>query len=126
MAFRKKNSPEAKPMSADEFAAAAQKLAHTRKTVTPEPAASTAQKLTAPRSSAATHKSPARKNVMPMPAAEAVEPAVSEWSSVEISLHHEEISTEAYHHWLRNGCQNGSAHHDWLAAIEIVRARHTK
>lgn len=126
MAIRKKTSTESETVRADEFAAAAQKLAHTRRTATPELAPTAEQKKVAPKSSAATHKAPARKSVMPMPAAEAVGPNVAEWSSVDISLHHEEISKEAYHHWLRNGCQQGSQHDDWLAAIEIVRERFVK
>jgi hypothetical protein len=70
---------------------------------------------------------PARKSVKTAPAAEpAVEAAMAETVAFDISLHHEEIGKEAYYTWLRNGCPQGSEHHDWLAAIEIVRARYER
>jgi len=76
---------------------------------------------------AATHKSSARPVVKAAPVAEVLaESIVVEKTTFDTGLHHEEISKEAYINWLRNGCPQGSEHHDWITAIEIVRARHQK
>lgn len=77
--------------------------------------------------SAATHKAPARKTVTTTPAAEVlVETVVVERAAFDAGLHHEEINKEAYYNWLRGGCRQDSEHHDWLAAVETVRARYEK
>ena len=122
MATRKKTSPDSQTARADEFAAASQKLTRAHKSANTDVSAE-AEKTARSKSPAATHKAPARKSV---PAAPAAEPAVeaAETTAFDTSLHHEEISKEAYYTWLRNGCPQGTEHHDWLAAIEIVRARH--
>ncbi|MDR3719568.1 MAG: DUF2934 domain-containing protein [Bryobacteraceae bacterium] len=127
MATRKKTSPDSETVRADEFAAASQKLTRARKSATTD-ASATAEKMTRSKSpAAATHKAPARKSVPAAPAAEpAVEAFVAETVAFDISLYHEEISKEAYYTWLRNGCPQSTEHHDWLAAIEVVRARHQK
>ena len=125
MATRKKTSPASETVRGDEFAAASQKLSRARKSAAGDTSATAEKKARSKSPAAATHKAPARKNV---PAAPAAEPAIQDFAAEEaafdISLHHEEISKEAYYTWLRNGCPQGSEHHDWLAAIEIVRARY--
>ncbi len=124
MATRKKTSSEAQTVRGEEFAPAAPQLSRTRKPTAPEGATSPEQKT---KSSAATHKAPARKTVMTVAASEpASEAVMAETTTFDVGLHHEEISKEAYCTWLRNGCPQGSEHHDWLAAIEVVRARHQR
>ncbi len=125
MATRKKTSSEAQTVRGEEFATAAQQLSRTRKTAPPEAATAPEQKKA--KSSAATHKAPARKSVIAVATPEAaVEAVIVETTTFDIALHHEEIGKEAYYHWLRNGCPQGSEHQDWLAAIGVVRARHQK
>ena len=125
MATRKKNSSQAQTARGDEFAPAAPRLSRTRNTAAPEGAIAPERKKA--KSSAATHKSPARKTGIAAAASEpAVEAVIVETATFDVGLHHEEISKEAYCTWLRNGCPQGSEHHDWLAAIEIVRARHQR
>ncbi|MBI5280090.1 MAG: DUF2934 domain-containing protein [Candidatus Solibacter usitatus] len=73
------------------------------------------------KSTAATHKAPARK-----PAARRSRPEApgKEISAFDETLHQAEIAQEAYLLWLNRGASHGQAHQDWLRAIEIVRARH--
>ena len=125
MATRKKTTSESDGARTDEFAATAPKLARTRKSATSE--GNSAPEPKKVKSSAATHKAPARKTVKAATAPEpAIETVAAETASFDIGLHHDEISKEAYYHWQRSGCPQGTEHHHWLAAIEIVRGRHTK
>jgi hypothetical protein len=72
---------------------------------------------------AATHKTPARKASVEVAAVERT--AAVRVASFDVAAHHDEISKEAYYHWLRRGAPQSSEEHDWLAAIEIVRARYS-
>ncbi len=114
MAIRKKTKAEAESVRAEENSMTGQKSSRIRNTATASPAA-------------ATHKSSARKTVKTAPAAEPVASSiVVETPAFEVALYEEEIRTEAYCNWLRNGCPQGSEHQDWIGAIEIVRARYEK
>ncbi len=62
---------------------------------------------------AATHKAPATRTTK-----RAAAPAFN------IELHRAEIEREAYLAWVNRGHAHGQEHDDWLAAIEIVKARH--
>lgn len=127
MATRKKTNSDPLTARGEEMAAVAPKLTRTRKAAAPEGTVASEQKTATPKSSAATHKAPARKALAAVAGVDSpVEAVVVETTTFDISLHHAEISTEAYYHWLRRGCPQGSEHDDWLAAIEVVRARHRK
>jgi hypothetical protein len=127
MPNRKKSSPESETARGEEFATASQNPPRTRKTTATETAATAGKRKANPKSAAATHMAPARKSVTAAPPTEtAVEAVVIETAAFDISLHHEEISKEAYYNWLKRGCPQGSEHHDWLAAIELVRTRHQR
>lgn len=115
MATRKKTVTESETLKSHETVAAAPRAALTRK---PAAESATSSKKTAKATTpAATHKSSARKST----AAEKVEIPV-----FDLALHHDEVSLEAYHNWLRRGCPHGSEHEDWLAAVATVRARHSR
>src|SRR3974377_1408266 len=113
METRKKTASEMDILRAEESLAGTTAKAKTAR-VSKAPGAAAGKKAAANsaalvKTAAATHKAPARKTA-------SVE--------FEVAAHHEEISVEAYHHWLRRGAPHGSDQHDWLAAIEIVRARY--
>ena len=72
-------------------------------------AAAAAPKATA----AATHKAPATRATKKAAAA-----------VFDAELHRAEIEREAYLAWVSRGHEHGQEHEDWLAAIEIVKARH--
>jgi|GEM_PF-1670104 len=122
MATRKKTSPESEAVRAEEFATAPKKRGHTRKTAGSDGSGPAVAKKTSAKSAAATHVAPARKTVSAAPSPE----TIAEAAVFDVAFHHEEISKEAYYTWLRNGCPQGSEQHDWLTAIEVVRARHLK
>lgn len=128
MAIRKKTATESEIVRAEEAVKTGQKSSRARKSAGAEVASAAGTKAAKTKSpAAATHKAPAHKTVKAAPAAElSVEASVIAQTTFDAGLHHEEIRTEAYLTWLRNGCPQGSEHHDWLAAIEIVRARHEK
>jgi hypothetical protein len=128
MAIRKKTNGASETSQAEESVKAGQNPSRARKTATAEAAGMAVTKTVKTTSpAAATHKSPARKAVTAAPAAEVViQSIVAENTTFDVELHHEEIRTEAYLNWLHNGCPQGSEHQDWLAALEIVRARHEK
>jgi len=122
MATQKKTTSEMDILRAEESltgtSAAAAKAKATRVGKAPGATAekrATAKPAGAAKSAAATHKAPARKSG----SVEAEAPA-----EFDVAAHHEEISVAAYHHWLHRGAPHGSDQHDWLAAIEIVRARY--
>jgi|GEM_PF-5095961 len=77
----------------------------------PKPAAKASPK--AP-TAAATHKAPARRPSAKKPAAPVFE----------VEIHRAEIDREAYLLWAGRGHEHGQAREDWLAAIEIVKARY--
>jgi hypothetical protein len=122
MATRKKTNTEVKS-AGEEFAAAPQRARALKSTSAETSAAGS--KPAARKSSAATHKAPARKTVLAAAAETVVETVVVETVTFDVAAHHEEIGKEAYYNWLRRGCPHGSEQEDWLAAIEIVRARYT-
>jgi len=126
MATRKKTNTEVKSGS-EEFTAAPKRTRALKSTSTETSAAGS--KPATRKSSAATHKAPARKTVLAAPepaiAAPAVDTVVVETVTFDVAAHHAEIGKEAYYNWLRRGCPHGSDQEDWLAAIEIVRARYT-
>jgi hypothetical protein len=127
MAIRKKTATESETVRGEEAVKTGQKSSRARNAGAETASAAGTKTAKSKSPAAATHKAPARKTVNAAPAAEAlVESSVIAQSTFDVELHHEEIRTEAYCHWLRNGCPQGSEHHDWLAAIEIVRARHEK
>jgi transketolase len=66
-----------------------------------------------PANSAATHKAPARHAA----AKKLASPIF------DIELHRAEIEREAYLMWAARGHEHGQSQHDWLAAIELVKAR---
>lgn len=128
MAIRKKTTAESENLKAEETLKTGQRSTRVRNTAAAEAAGSPESKTAKTQSpAAATHKSSARKSVNAGSAAELpVESSSVEKTVFDVALHHDEISKEAYHIWLRNGCRQDSEHHDWLAAIETVRARHEK
>ena len=128
MAIRKKITAESETVNLEGAVKAGQKSSRARNTAAAETTGTPDNKSAKAQSpAAATHKSPARKSVNAAPVAEAqVETGTVQTTTFDVALHHDEISKEAYHVWLRNGCAQGSEHHDWLAAIEIVRTRHEK
>ena len=129
MAIRKKTTAESETVRAEESAKSGQKTSRTRTTAAANEATGASEKKSASAKSpaAATHKSSARKVVKAAPAAEPVVVTVAAGNvAFEVGLHHEEICKEAYLNWLRNGCPQGTEHHDWITAIEIVRERYEK
>src|SRR5664279_4413011 len=128
MAIRKKTTTESETVKLEGTANAGQKSLRPRNTASAETAGTPDNRTAKAQSpAAATHKSPARKSANAAPVAEApVETGTIQTTTFDLALHHDEISKEAYSNWLRNGCPQGSEHHDWLAAIEIVRTRHGK
>ena len=112
MATRKKSIPELETLKkAEESRKLAAKPATSRAPAAP---------VSTPKASAATHKAPARRSA---PAAASIAATVDKF---EVEAHRAEIEGEAYHNWLRRGAPHGSDEQDWLAAIEIVRARYAK
>ena len=122
MAIRKKTTAESETVKTG------QTSSRIRNTAAAEATGTTDNKTAKTQSpAAATHKSSARPSVKAAPVAEVLaESIVVEKTTFDAGMHHEEISKEAYCNWLRNGCPQGSEHQDWVAAIEIVRARHQK
>ena len=111
MATRKKSIPELETLKkAEESRKLTAKPANSRAPAAP---------VSTSKASAATHKAPARRSA---PAA-AIAATVD---TFEVEAHRAEIEGEAYHNWLRRGAPHGSDEQDWLAAIEIVRARYAK
>lgn len=80
----------------------------------PAGAKKTTQKSAATATAAATHKAPARRAAAKKPAAPVFD----------VEMHRAEIEHEAYLMWINRGHEHGQAHEDWLAAIELVKARH--
>jgi hypothetical protein len=128
MAIRKKTTAESESVKAEGSVKAGSKSTRARNTAGTEATGTSDNKTAkAPSPAAATHKSSARKSASAVPAAESpIESVIVEKSAFDAALHHDEISVEAYHNWLRNGCRQDTQHQDWLAAIETVRARHKK
>lgn len=128
MAIRKKTTAESEISRAEENVKTGQMSSRARNTAAAEALSTSDNKTMKTQSpAAATHKAPARKTVQAAPAAETlIESTGAEKTAFDIALHHDEIGTEAYHNWLRNGCPQGSEHNDWITAIEIVRARYEK
>jgi hypothetical protein len=128
MAIRKKTTAKSETVSAEETVKSGQNSSRVRTTSAADATGAPDNKAAKAQSpAAATHKSPARKSVNAAPAAELlVESSSVEKTTFDVALHQEEIRKEAYCNWLHNGCPQGSEHQDWLAAIEIVRARHEK
>ncbi|MBI5083948.1 MAG: DUF2934 domain-containing protein [Acidobacteria bacterium] len=100
-----------------------------KKTVTETTATKPAEGSAAPakrrnssstKSTAATHKAPARKTAARRSVPTAQEPPSPVFDE---TLHKAEIAHEAYMLWLKRGASHGQAHQDWLRAVEIVRAR---
>ena len=123
MATRKKTVIDPVNSLQEEALGAAAKPARTGKSATGS--ASTPKRTAAPKSSAAKHKAAARNTATteakpPAPAPAPAKPAF------DAAVHHDEIAREAYHQWQRRGCPSGSPEHDWIAAIEIVRARYAR
>jgi hypothetical protein len=121
MATRKKTTHEADALKPAETVPATPNTVRSRKAAAPQGGSEKASAK--PNSPAATHKAPARK---PMVEETLAVHAAGERPSFDAALHHEEISKEAYCRWLRRGCAHGSAREDWLAAVALVRARHTR
>jgi hypothetical protein len=125
MAIRKKSTAKSETSGAEENVKTSQKSARVRTTAAAETAGTSNTKAKSP--AAATHKAPARKAVQSAPAAKvAAESTFVEVATFDVAFHHEEISKEAYYTWVRNGCPKNTEHSDWLAAIEVVRARHAE
>ena len=127
MATRKKNTPRSETFKPEETvqqgAQAAARKARGRKPASAAAPGGAEKAAAKPTASAATHKAPAHK-----PAGEETLAghAAVERPGFDTALHHEEIAKEAYYSWLRRGCPHGSARADWLAAVALVRARHTR
>ena len=127
MAIRKKNTAESETVRAEDSVKTGQKSVRVRTTAAAETTGTTDNKSAKTQSpAAATHKSSARPTVKAAAAGNGAESVTVETTTFDASLHHEEISKEAYINWLRNGCPHGSEHHDWATAVEIVRVRHSK
>lgn len=125
MAIRKKTTAKSETSGAEENVKTTQKSTRARTGAAAQASGASSAKSKSP--AAATHKAPARKTVQAAPAATTIaEPKLTEEATFEVAFHHEEISKEAYYTWVRNGCQQNTEHSDWLAAIEVVRARHSK
>lgn len=85
----------------------------TSKKAAAAPAATTPESPAKRSSAAATHKAPAKRATKKLSA-----------PVFDIELHRGEIEHEAYLMWVNRGHAHGQEHDDWLAAIEIVKARH--
>jgi activator of HSP90 ATPase len=128
MSIWKKRAAKSETVRAEENIKGAQKPSPAHKTAVAEATGASDKKTTKTTSpAAATHKSPARKTVNAAQASERrAEPIAVESRTFDAALYDEEIRKEAYCNWLRSGCPQGSENRDWLAAIEIVRARYEK
>lgn len=128
MSIRKKNTAKSETLRTEESNKLGQLPARARNTPATEATGMSDNKTARTQSpAAATHKFAAWKAVKAAPTAEVVvESVVVEKTTFDVALHLEEVRTEAYCNWVHNGCPQGSEHNDWLAAIEVVRARNEK
>ncbi len=85
----------------------------TKKAAAAAPKATAAKTPAKSATAAATHKAPATRATKKAAAA-----------VFDAELHRAEIEREAYLAWVSRGHEHGQEHEDWLAAIEIVKARH--